>query len=496
MKRQTECATWPGPLAKGIALQQHSTRHTTKTQTFAPSPLADTPKAVAKTDCYSIVISTLLEEKEDAPDSLAEAAESGDDWESDANSECSGRASILPPVGTRTGVSKDLATERAREFYHIAKHALEESRNIKRELRAKVVEQASNLGRGAELAERRDGWPDQDSQAIHLVVHKETAPTAAPKPTPALKQQENENLHAALTGLKNTLGDLVTEVHYLKQDRRQTDGKPPSTPSPPSSPLKPDSVSIAEELRTLQTSLDQLREELREANRSILERCKDLHTEMTQAMEAGKQSVRGRAQDILRGQEEIKETILASSGASTTGTVGLGTELAAAETASKLEELITPLRSDVQQVATQSRDMNKSLVWINSALKTSKNVFSAASQQPLRKPTYAAQKGRQGTKTRGVALYMDSNTEELGIAFCNDAPKNVQISPGLGALLNGSTRKITLRRKVYDQMPPVNVENCVGRIVRKYNKTIVLFPMRDHITAFEQACAVLTEIGG
>ncbi|KAL4719103.1 hypothetical protein ACJJTC_012468, partial [Scirpophaga incertulas] len=106
------------------------------------------------------------------------------------------------------------------------------------------------------------------------------------------------------------------------------------------------------------------------------------------------------------------------------------------------------------------------------------------------------QKGRQGTKTRGVALYMDSNTEELGIAFCNDAPKNVQISPGLSALLNGSTRKITLRRKVYDQMPPVNVENCVGRIVRKYNKTIVLFPMRDHITAFEQACAVLTEIGG
>ncbi|KAL4702245.1 hypothetical protein ACJJTC_005784 [Scirpophaga incertulas] len=40
---------------------------------------------------------------------------------------------------------KDLATERAREFFHVGKSALEESRTFKRELRATDVEQLSNL---------------------------------------------------------------------------------------------------------------------------------------------------------------------------------------------------------------------------------------------------------------------------------------------------------------------------------------------------------------
>ncbi|KAL4720752.1 hypothetical protein ACJJTC_015078 [Scirpophaga incertulas] len=107
-----------------------------------------------------------------------------------------------------------------------------------------------------------------------------------------------------------------------------------------------------------------------------------------------------------------------------------------------------------------------------------------------------AEEGTPKITIRGVALFMDSSSEQIGIAFCNDRARNVTISPGLGALLNGSTRKITIRRKIFDQMPTVNVENCVGRIARKNNKTIVLFPTRNHINEFEQACAVLTEIAG
>ncbi|KAL4721373.1 hypothetical protein ACJJTC_004480 [Scirpophaga incertulas] len=108
-----------------------------------------------------------------------------------------------------------------------------------------------------------------------------------------------------------------------------------------------------------------------------------------------------------------------------------------------------------------------------------------------------AQRGTKGPgiTLRGVALFMDTNSENLGIAFCSDMAKNVTISPGLGALLHGNTKKITMRRKTYNQLPEVNVEGCVGRIVRKDNKTIVLFPTRPHITEFEQACAVLTAIG-
>lgn len=106
-----------------------------------------------------------------------------------------------------------------------------------------------------------------------------------------------------------------------------------------------------------------------------------------------------------------------------------------------------------------------------------------------------AQEGSPGIRLKGVALFMDNNTESLGIAFCNTMARNVRISPGLGALLNGSTRKITMRRKVFDQLPQVTVENYTGRIIRKSNKTIVLFPACDRITEFEQVSAVLTSIG-
>ncbi|KAL4718518.1 hypothetical protein ACJJTC_002209 [Scirpophaga incertulas] len=106
-----------------------------------------------------------------------------------------------------------------------------------------------------------------------------------------------------------------------------------------------------------------------------------------------------------------------------------------------------------------------------------------------------AQPGHQGVTLKSIALFMDAEDENMGIAFCSDRARNVTISPGLGALLNGSTKRNIMRRRVYEQLPIVHVENCMGRIVRKSNKTIVLFPMHDHITAFQQASAVLTEIG-
>ncbi|XP_048480282.1 uncharacterized protein LOC119694816, partial [Plutella xylostella] len=110
-----------------------------------------------------------------------------------------------------------------------------------------------------------------------------------------------------------------------------------------------------------------------------------------------------------------------------------------------------------------------------------------------------AHTGRPGIRLRGTALFMDNNTECLGIAFCNALAKNsVTLSPGLGALVNGSTKKITMRRKVFDQLPKVEVEDVTCRLVRKDNKVIVLFCAGDlctDATEFEQMCNVLTRIG-
>lgn len=104
--------------------------------------------------------------------------------------------------------------------------------------------------------------------------------------------------------------------------------------------------------------------------------------------------------------------------------------------------------------------------------------------------------GTPGVRLRGVALFMDNNTERVGIAFCNAWARNtVYISPGLGALLNGSTFKTTMRRRAYNELQTVTVEKQTCKIVRKNNKTIALFSTELDHTEFELACRVLARTG-
>ncbi|KAL4705239.1 hypothetical protein ACJJTC_011533 [Scirpophaga incertulas] len=105
---------------------------------------------VAKNDHYSIIISSEPIRKE-TPEQQSDTEEeinpdtenSENEWQTDAESDCGGRTSVLPTLGARLGVSKDLASERAREFFQNAKTALEKSRTLKRELRATAVENIS-----------------------------------------------------------------------------------------------------------------------------------------------------------------------------------------------------------------------------------------------------------------------------------------------------------------------------------------------------------------
>jgi ribonuclease HI len=100
--------------------------------------------------------------------------------------------------------------------------------------------------------------------------------------------------------------------------------------------------------------------------------------------------------------------------------------------------------------------------------------------------------GVPGIRLKPVALFMDDSTERLGIAFCNDKAKtNVYLSPGLGALLNGSTTKISMRRKIFNELPEVTVGRVSGRLVRKSNKIVVLLCADDHQTEFEKMREIL-----
>ncbi|GBP96822.1 Retrovirus-related Pol polyprotein from type-1 retrotransposable element R1 4 [Eumeta japonica] len=56
--------------------------------------------------------------------------------------------------------------------------------------------------------------------------------------------------------------------------------------------------------------------------------------------------------------------------------------------------------------------------------------------------------GKPGIRTRGVALFMDENTERLGIGFGSPWGKSsVSLSPGLANLINGSTSKTILKKE-------------------------------------------------
>ncbi|KAF9822774.1 hypothetical protein SFRURICE_019464 [Spodoptera frugiperda] len=103
--------------------------------------------------------------------------------------------------------------------------------------------------------------------------------------------------------------------------------------------------------------------------------------------------------------------------------------------------------------------------------------------------------GAKGMRIRGVALFMSTGSERLGIAFCNTThQKWLTISPGLASLLNGSTSKTSMRRRVFEALPEIKLVGQSCRLLRMRNKTIAMFSGVDAVTCFEQACKVLSGI--
>ncbi|XP_053621303.1 uncharacterized protein LOC128681444 [Plodia interpunctella] len=130
---------------------------TTPKSPETPEPPMPT-HAPPKHDHYSIVISTTSAQQEESPESEAsdsqeklsnpvaweeERPEAGWAWHGEEFAER--RQSILPPLGPHRGVSKDMATDAARDYYQKGKDAVESSKTLKRELRATAVECMGNL---------------------------------------------------------------------------------------------------------------------------------------------------------------------------------------------------------------------------------------------------------------------------------------------------------------------------------------------------------------
>lgn len=123
-------------------------------------------------------------------------------------------------------------------------------------------------------------------------------------------------------------------------------------------------------------------------------------------------------------------------------------------------------------------------------------VTGSPKQAPVIHIIHHGERGSPGIRTRGVAMFMDNNTEKLGISFCRaTAQKWVTISPGLALLLNGSTSKISLKRKKYNELQTATVADQRCRVVRVKNKVVALFEMSEQSTCFAQACSALASFG-
>lgn len=102
--------------------------------------------------------------------------------------------------------------------------------------------------------------------------------------------------------------------------------------------------------------------------------------------------------------------------------------------------------------------------------------------------------GKPGIRLRGVALFMNRDNERLGLSFCRtERGSSVNISPGLAALINGSTSKTSMKRAKFNALPVAEIAEHQYRVVRFQNKTIALFEWHE-ATPFAQVCSLLTEI--
>lgn len=104
--------------------------------------------------------------------------------------------------------------------------------------------------------------------------------------------------------------------------------------------------------------------------------------------------------------------------------------------------------------------------------------------------------GVPGIRLRGVALFMNREQEKLGIGFCigsSRAAARIHISPGLAALINGSTTKTSIKGSKYAALPQVEVATHRCRLMRFKEKTIALFEWRE-ATPFAQASSLLQKI--
>lgn len=209
-----------------------------------------------------------------------------DDWSDlEAESSCSGRSSILPDPRRRTGVSMDLATQRANEMLLSGKDALEKAGNMKRECKTEALESLQGLYEivlsvSDSRSRHRVSLEQERTRAARELVRVERAHTkqiAALNAAHAAKLQEAQEvavktgataeailkwLNFELDGPLKIIAAINTDLRDLRVDfRRRVDSAPPAEDDGRFAALAAQTERLADSLRELMVDLDRWRQE-------------------------------------------------------------------------------------------------------------------------------------------------------------------------------------------------------------------------------------------
>lgn len=143
-----------------------------------------------------------------------------------------------------------------------------------------------------------------------------------------------------------------------------------------------------------------------------------------------------------------------------------------------------------------TRNTNRQRTRTTAAASVEASQQPAPTAMPITQFLACGGSGSPGIRLRGVALFMNRDGEKLGVGFCIGLSRpgaRIPISPGLAALINGSTTKNTMKGSKYAALPRVVIASHRCRLLRCKGKTIALLEWREE-NPFQQASSLLQAI--
>ncbi|XP_064071608.1 uncharacterized protein LOC113402094 [Vanessa tameamea] len=222
-----------------------------------------------------------------------------------------------------------------------------------------------------------DGVVKKSVKTVQMEVEqiKEKTKKTASKPrrpptrrTRANRKSAATDLETAIKDLTRTVASLATDIHYIKQDlsgmgaRNKLSEYSQIPDEEPKRREEPSYEDIKKELKAMRAETERMLSDVLRAKPVSKE-------EIGEEIKGATAAIINKTNRILEEVVEVKETTFTNMATNSANTTGLGTELAMADTAAQIQGFLNPIRADVAEMASASKELNRTMEWYNSSLK-------------------------------------------------------------------------------------------------------------------------------